>query len=213
MISSVNNIIPKFILDESRTYRPITRSLRTIDTKEYKNAIDFTKYKIGDKIIYKNFHGNSAELIIHGWCKTCIETPTKGIDEFCKHCKKVNEGCGFYIYEGNKKICKHCYNLFVYNNKDDIYCNECIIYENDENLSQDEKEKYCNDCNELEKDCICRDDNDSLCSEDLTSEQIVLKMKRSHLLYEKYGEKLIGISFNINVLGVLDDVLSFVIQG
>lgn len=129
-------------LDESKKYKFINKSIRTINTEKYFNEIDFTQYKIGDKIIYKNNLGNNSEIIIHGWCLMCIETPAKGVKDYCKSCNKARNGCAYHVYKGNKKICKHCYNLFDKSNEENIYCNECIIYDNknqDYNFSQNIK--------------------------------------------------------------------------
>lgn len=125
--TSKDNINNNVKIDESRKYKVINRPIRTINTNKYFNEIDFTKYKIGDKIIYKNKMGNDNDILIQNWCKMCIKTPCKYSHDYCKDCNKAKNGGGFYIYNGNKNICQNCRNLFEKNYIDDLYCKECII--------------------------------------------------------------------------------------
>jgi len=60
----------------------------------YYDEIDFSKYKIGDEIIYKNpINGCNVYRKLTGWCTNCNKFPIEK-HEICRYCEKTKWGNG-----------------------------------------------------------------------------------------------------------------------
>jgi hypothetical protein len=91
------------------------------------NEENFAKYGIGTTIIASRKGFTSKNIIIGNFCISCREPYNDGdkFDKPCITCCKNDRPWNGYQGKFNK--CINCCNLFVYNNKDDNYCNDCII--------------------------------------------------------------------------------------
>lgn len=135
----------KYILDLNKKYIKKTYNRanykRLIETDE-KGRYDASdpKYRIGDCIWGKTTHRNNSKYMktINGWCIQC-KYPDN-VDMLCNTCWSFNNKTGDLTGVPNSfsqfNICNWCKERFLYNNKEEIYCKECIIEEIESNASE-----------------------------------------------------------------------------
>lgn len=128
-------------IDKTRKYIPKTlkkNETKIINVKEWYKYINWSNYKIGTTIIAEKRGFDKKAIIIGNFCKKC-RNPFNDKGDICYPCEKEEYSYkhGFAdrtgipaSIESDYNRCDNCCNLFKYNNKNDEYCDDCIINNN-----------------------------------------------------------------------------------
>lgn len=131
-------------IDESKKYIPKQINMnpkKSYKVNEWYKHVDYSQYKVGDTVIAEKKGFNKKITIIGNFCKKCRD-PFNDKGDICYSCEKEEYSykngllgsCVPAPIESDHNKCNNCCNLFIYNNRNDEYCDDCIIDDNENKL-------------------------------------------------------------------------------